>query len=109
MPQSPANAKMGVKVKFDQHQMFNIDLTVRNTAFPLSVESKTPEAAEEIYQLILTAIRTGKPDIVELKSEGKTEKKIAVRASEISGVQISQRDGAAAGGARPPGFFALTE
>jgi hypothetical protein len=45
---------------------------------------------------------------VELKCEGKTEKKIAVRSSEISGVQISQKDGAASGGGKPPGFFALT-
>jgi hypothetical protein len=100
---------MSVKVKFAQRQMFNIDLTVRNTAFPLSIERKSAEDAEEIYQTILTAMRSGKPDILELKSEGKTEKKIAVRATEISGVQISQRDGATAGGARPPGFFALTE
>jgi hypothetical protein len=51
---------------------------------------------------------SGKPEIVELKCEGKTEKKIAVRASEISGVQVVQKDGAATASGRPPGFFALT-
>ncbi|MBR8840615.1 MAG: hypothetical protein DSM106950_43220 [Stigonema ocellatum SAG 48.90 = DSM 106950] len=88
--------------------MFTIDLTVRNTAFPVSVELKSAEDAEAVYQLILAAMRSGNPDIVELKSEGKTEKKVAVLATEISGVQISQRDGATPGGARPPGFFAVT-
>ncbi|QXE22984.1 hypothetical protein B6N60_01672 [Richelia sinica FACHB-800] len=52
-------------------------------------------------------MRSGNPDIVELKCEGKTEKKIAVRASEISGVQIVQKDGAATSSGRAPGFFAL--
>jgi hypothetical protein len=88
--------------------MFTIDLSLRNTAFPVSVQRKTAEDAEAIYQLILAAMRSGNPDIVELKCEGKTEKKVAVRASEISGVQIVQKDGATTSSGRPPGFYALT-
>ncbi|OUL27052.1 hypothetical protein [Nostoc sp. 106C] len=88
--------------------MFTIDLTVRNTAYPISVQRKTAEDAEAVYQLILAAMRSGNPDIVELKCEGKTEKKIAVRASEISGVQILQKDGVTTSSGRPPGFVALT-
>ncbi|WP_016953623.1 hypothetical protein [Anabaena sp. PCC 7108] len=87
--------------------MFTIDLSIKNTAFPISVQRKSTEDAEAVYQLLLAAMRSGNPDIVELKCEGKTEKKIAVRASEISGVQIVQKDGTAVGGTRPPGFFAL--
>jgi hypothetical protein len=87
--------------------MFTIDLSIRNTAFPISVQRKSAEDAEAVYQLILAAMRSGNPDIVELKCEGKTEKKIAVRASEISGVQIVQKDGASAGGARPMGLVSL--
>lgn len=88
--------------------MFTIDLSIRNTAFPISVQRKSAEDAEAVYQLILAAMRSGNPDIVELKCEGKTEKKIAVRASEISGVQISQKDGAASSSGKPPGFAAFT-
>ncbi|EAW44813.1 hypothetical protein PN465_12365 [Nodularia spumigena CS-584] len=88
--------------------MFTIDLSIKNTAFPVSVQRKTAEDAEAIYQLILAAMRSGNPDIVELKCEGKTEKKVAVRSSEISGVQIVQKDGATTSGGRPPGFFAVT-
>lgn len=87
--------------------MYTIDLTVRNTAFPVSIERKSAEDAEALYQLILKAMRTNDPDIVELQSEGKTEKKVAVRASEISGIQIVQKDGSAAGAGRTPGFFAI--
>jgi hypothetical protein len=88
--------------------MFTIDLSLRNTAFPISVQRKSTEDAEAVYQLILAAIRSGNPDVVELKCEGKTDKKIAVRASEISGVQITQKDGVTTSSGRPPGFAALT-
>ena len=88
--------------------MFTIDLSLRNTAFPVSVQRKSAEDAEAVYQLILAAMRSGSPEIVELKCEGKTEKKIAVRASEISGVQIMEKDGASTSSGRPPGFVALT-
>lgn len=100
---------MSPQLNFEQRQMFTIDLTVKNTAFPISVERKLAEDAEAVYQSIVTAIRSGSPDIVELESEGKTAKKVAVRTSEISGVQITQRDGTTTGGGRPPGFFALAE
>jgi hypothetical protein len=88
--------------------MFTIDFTIKNTAFPMSVQRKTAEDAEGVYQQILTAMRSGSSEIIELKCEGKAEKKIAVRASEISGMQVTQKEGATAGGNRPPGFFALT-
>jgi hypothetical protein len=87
--------------------MFTIDLTVRNTPFPISVQRKTAEDAEAVYQLIVAAMSSGKPEIVELKCEGKTEKKIAVRASEISGVLVTQKDSTTTASGRPPGFFAL--
>lgn len=87
--------------------MFTIDLSIKNTAFPVSVQRKTAEDAEAVYQLILAAMRSGNPDIVELKCEGKTDKKIAVRASEISGVQIIEKDGATTSSGKAPGFFAL--
>lgn len=89
--------------------MYTIDLTIRNTAFPVSIQRKTVEDADAVYQLIMTAMRTGSPDIIELKCEGKIEKKIAVRATEISGVIVSQKEGTAGTGGRQPGFFALSE
>ena len=87
--------------------MFTIDLTVRNTAFPASIQRKTSEDAETVYQQVLSAMRSGNPDIIELECEGKIEKKIAIRASEISGIQITQKDSPASGSGKTPGFFAL--
>lgn len=87
--------------------MFTIDLTLKNTPFPLSVQRKEAKEAEAVYKQIMEAMRSGSPDVLELTCDQKTEKKVAIRASEISGVQMSQKDGAATG--RPPGFFSLVE
>ncbi len=89
--------------------MFTIDLTLKNMPFPLSVQRKSAEDAEALYQQIMTAMRSGNPDIIELTCDRQTEKKVAIRSSEISGVQISQKASTAAAGGRPPGFFALAE
>jgi hypothetical protein len=86
--------------------MFTIDLTLKNTPFPLQVQRKSEEEASAVYKQILEAMRASS-DILELTCDDKTEKKVAVRASEIAGVQMSLKAGTAAG--RPPGFFALSE
>jgi len=87
--------------------MFTIDLTLKNTPFPVSVQRKSAEEAEAVYKQILETMRSGTPDIVELTCDRQGEKKVAIRASEISGVQMSQKDSAAAG--KTPGFFSLAE
>lgn len=86
--------------------MFTIDLTLKNTPFPVSVQRKSAEEAEAAYKEILEAMRTGQPEILEITCDRQTEKKVAIRASEISGVQMSQKDSAAAG--KTPGFFAMS-
>lgn len=87
--------------------MFTIDLTVKNTPFPVSVQRKEAIDAEAVYTQILEAMRTGSPEILELTCDRQPEKKVAVRTSEVSGVQMSQKDSTAGG--KTPGFFALTE
>ena len=87
--------------------MFTIDLTLKNTPFPLQVQRKPEEDASAVYKQILEAMRASS-DILELTCDDKTEKKVAVRASEIAGVQMSLKSGTSAG-SRPPGFFALSE
>ncbi|MCL2935148.1 MAG: hypothetical protein O4805_01630 [Trichodesmium sp. St16_bin2-tuft] len=88
--------------------MFTIDIIVKYTPVPLSVQRKSAEDAEAIYQQIVESIRSGNPQILELTCEKIPEKKIAVVISEVSGVQISQKSGAAATG-RPPGFVSVAQ
>lgn len=88
--------------------MFTIDIILKYTPVPFSVQRKSAEDAEAIYQQVIESIRSGNPAILELTCEKMPDKKIAVVTSEISGVQISQKSGAAATG-RPPGFVALNQ
>ena len=88
--------------------MFTIDIIVKYTPVTLSVQRKSDQDAQAIYQQVVESIRSGNPQVLELTCEKMPEKKIAVVISEVSGVQISQKSGAAATG-RPPGFVALAE
>ena len=88
--------------------MFTIDLTLKNTPVPLSVQRKSAEEAQATYQEILQAMRSQSPQVVELTCDHQPEKQIAVLSDQIGAVVISQKSGAAGAG-RTPGFFALAE
>jgi hypothetical protein len=87
--------------------MFSIDMIVKNTPVSLSVQRKSVEDAEAVYQQVLEAMRNSQPQILELTCEKNPEKKVAVLSSEISGVVMSQKSGAASSG-RAPGFVSMT-
>lgn len=89
--------------------MYIIDLALKNTPSLLSVQRKTAEDAEALYQQVLQAIQSGSPAVLELTCEQQVDKKIAVIVSEVGAVQIAEKSGSGAGGGRVPGFFALTE
>lgn len=86
--------------------MFTIDMTLKNTPFPYSVQRKEESDAIALYNQILEAMRSNNPPILELTCEKQTEKKIAILTSEILAVQLSQKSSAAAAG-RPPGFLMM--
>ncbi|NEQ21667.1 MAG: hypothetical protein F6K28_21115 [Microcoleus sp. SIO2G3] len=88
--------------------MFTIDLTLKYTPMPLSVQRKSAEEAEATYQEIITAMRSDSPQILELKCDHQQEKKVGILSDQITAVVISQKSGAAGAG-RTPGFFALAE
>ncbi|MCT7963901.1 hypothetical protein NG799_18125 [Laspinema sp. D1] len=88
--------------------MFTIDLTLKHTPLPLSVQRKSLEDAQALYQEVVGAMRSGSSEILELTCEKMPEKKIAVFINQISAAQISEKSGAAAAG-KAPGFAALVE
>lgn len=86
--------------------MFSIDMILKNTPVSLSVQRKSAEDAEAVYQQVVEAIRNSQPQILELTCEKNPEKKVAVLSSEISGVVISEKSGASSTG-RSPGFVSM--
>ena len=88
--------------------MFSIDLTLKLSPLPLSVERKETEAAESVYQQVLAAMRSSTPVVIELTCEKQPDKKIAVFSDQISAVILSQKSGTTGGG-KVTGFFANPE
>lgn len=85
--------------------MFTIDLVLKTTPIPLSVERKEEAAAQALYGELLAAVGQTPGRMIELTCEKQTEKKVAVLSSEIVAIQLSEKGAAGAAG-RAPGFFA---
>ncbi len=83
--------------------MFSIDLTLKYSPIPITVQRKESEDAQKVYQDVLNALKAETPQLVELTCEKDPEKKVAVFNDQISAVILSQKDGSPAG--RPAGFF----
>ena len=88
--------------------MISIDLALKYTPLPISVQRKEVEDAQALYDKIVNAMKSGTSQLIELTCEKQTEKKVAVMSDQVSAVILSQKDGSAAAG-RVPGFFALAD
>jgi len=89
--------------------MFIVDISLKSTPVSFSVQRKEAADADAVYRQILEAIRSGNPKILELTCERQPDKKVGILSSEISAVQIAQKDGTTAASGRPPGFVALSQ
>lgn len=87
--------------------MYTIDVMLKDSPLPVSVQRKDQEDAEALYQQILTAMRST-PQPIELTCEKQLEKKVALLSDRISAIVLSQKSGATASG-RPTGFFVGVE
>ncbi len=85
--------------------MYSLDLTLKYSPIPISVQRKEAEDAQTLYQSILEAVKSSEAILVELTCDKDEDKKVALLSDQISAVILSKRSGAAAGG-RVPGFFA---
>ncbi len=88
--------------------MISIDVTLKYSPIPISVQRKDQEAADALYQQITSAMQSPTPQLIELTCEKQTEKKVAVLSDQISAVILSQKDGTTAAG-RVAGFFNAIE
>jgi len=83
--------------------MFSIDLTLKYSPIPITVQRKESADAQKVYEEVMNALKSSTPQLVELNCEKDPEKKVAVFSDQISAVILSQKDGSPAG--RPAGFF----
>lgn len=87
--------------------MYTIDIALKHSPSGLSVQRKSPESAEEVYQQVLRALRGEITGVIELTCEKVEGKKLAVLAGEIVSVQIVDKSATAGAGGRTAGFAAM--
>ena len=83
--------------------MYVIELALKLSPFPLSVQRKSLAAAEDLYRKVRHSMEKGNPKLLDLACEKVEDKKIAVLTEEVVAVQIYEKT-ATAGGAKRPGF-----
>jgi hypothetical protein len=86
--------------------MYVIEILLKNTAMPMSVQRKTVEEADTVYQQVLATMRSSDSGLLELACDRQPEKKIAVMTDLIVAAQMYEKSGAAASG-KTPGFVAF--
>jgi hypothetical protein len=86
--------------------MYSIDLILKDTSLPISVQRKEKEDAESLYQEIKSAIEFRSKQLLELTSEKEEERKITVLVENIVAVSIAKKSGSSI---RSPGFFNLNQ
>jgi hypothetical protein len=83
--------------------MFSIDLILKYSPIPVSVQRKELDDAKAVYHGVLEAMKKVTPEMVRMTCEKQTDKEVAVFSDQISAVVISQKSATASG--RTPGFF----
>ena len=85
--------------------MYSLELSMRYSPFPLSIQKKEFEDVKQIYDEIKNAMKENveHSNLIELKCDKVQDKLITVRAKEIISVQIYEKS-SVAGGAKRPGF-----
>lgn len=88
--------------------MLTIDLMLKNSPLPISVQKKEQEEAQALYQKILGAMGAATSEVIELHCDKEVGKTVAVLSDQISAVIMSDKAGATTTG-RSAGFFAAIE
>ena len=87
--------------------MYLIELALKLSPLPLSVQRKHKKDADSLYKRVKECMERNNSKLLELSCEQFEDKKISVLTTEILAVQIYEKTSASAGGKRP-GFSIQT-
>ena len=87
--------------------MYIVELALKYTALPITVQKEDKAAAEATYKEALAAMKSGNPVTLEITCDKVTDKKVAVAVSDLVAVQIYDKSSSTGTAGRAPGFFAL--
>jgi hypothetical protein len=81
--------------------MYVVEISLRLSPIPLSVQRKELDAAQGLYGEVRQAMETGNPKLLELTCEKEENKRLTLLSGEILAVQVFEKSAGAAGGKRP--------
>ncbi|MDA0672428.1 MAG: hypothetical protein O3C67_01805 [Cyanobacteria bacterium] len=87
--------------------MYTLELNLKQTPLPLSVQKKTLEDAKADYDRIVAALQAGGSTLLELTCEQVPDKKVSFLSGEVAAVQMYEKSGTTSASGKPPGFFSL--
>ena len=83
--------------------MYSIEIAIKLSPLPLTVQRKDHGDAKRLYSEIIEVIQKGNQRLLELTCEKVEDKKITVLVSEIIAVQIYEKT-SSSGTSKRPGF-----
>ena len=81
--------------------MYVVELSLRLTPMPISVQRKELEPAQALYEDVVRALESGSPKLLELTCEKDPQKRIRLLTSEVVAVQIFEKSTIGGSGKRP--------
>ena len=85
--------------------MLTIDIMLKNSPLPMSVQKKETEQATALYQQLLAGMKNNETEVIEIHCDKEPGKTLAVLNNQISAVIMSEKSGSA-NASRGAGFFA---
>ncbi len=83
--------------------MYIIELALKLSPFPLSVERKELSKAQSLYNQVRESMAKGHPSLLELTCEKVKDKKISILVSEVIAVQLYEKT-TLGNSSKKPGF-----
>ena len=84
--------------------MYSLELSLRYSPFPISIQKKEYEDGKRIYDEIRNYMNDYENNhLIELKCEKIQDKLVTVRAQDVISIQIFEKS-SSAGGSKRPGF-----
>ena len=83
--------------------VYVVELALRMSPMPISVQRKESGDAEYVYQQVRQALEQGQQRLLEMTCEKVEGKRLSVLTSDVLAVQIYEKT-AASGGSKRPGF-----
>ncbi|MFN6339881.1 MAG: hypothetical protein ACK41W_14300 [Cyanobacteriota bacterium] len=81
--------------------MYVVELSLRLTPMPISVQRKELEPAKELFEEVGRALESGSPKLLELTCEKDPQKRIRLLTAEVVAVQIFEKSTVGGSGKRP--------